>query len=324
MLSKPEPGEPLFLYLAVTEVAVSAVLVRELEKEQRPVYYVRKSLLPAETRYTSLEKLLLALVAKKLKQKFKTCKLKQIPKDQNVEADALATLGVTFKPTELSSIPIVHMLEPSIQKTGEIDRGELEDQQDEVGVQTATEAGEDSQLPDQPAIQADDWDWRTPYLDWLRHIKVPYDKKEVRAFRVKASRFILIDDTLFRKSLAGPYLRCLDKEEAQTVLHALHSGECGNHAEGRSLFDIPSEIICDNGSQFISNDAEGYCARWNITLKKSAPRTPKSNGQAVSSNKIIMDNLRRRYGCMTGELNKAEMVRSLDTVDELRASQKYV
>ncbi|XP_074289007.1 uncharacterized protein LOC141614150 [Silene latifolia] len=146
-------------------------------------------------------------VAKELKQKFETCKLKQIPRYQNVEADALATLGAMFKPTELSSIPIAHMIEPSIQKTDEIDKGELEDQQDKLGVQTATEAGEGSQTanqpPDQPAIQAGDWDWGKPYLDSLRHNKLPDDKKEVRAFRVKASRFILIDDTLFRKSLAG-------------------------------------------------------------------------------------------------------------------------
>ncbi|XP_074306272.1 uncharacterized protein LOC141641512 [Silene latifolia] len=32
-------------------------------------------------------------VAKELKQKFKDCKLHQIPRDKNVEADALATLG---------------------------------------------------------------------------------------------------------------------------------------------------------------------------------------------------------------------------------------
>ncbi|XP_074293538.1 uncharacterized protein LOC141620612 [Silene latifolia] len=157
------------------------------------------------------------------------------PAIQNLADEEILALEGNRDPTELSSIPIAHILKPSIQKTNEINRGELEDQQDEVGVQTTTEAVEDSQPPDQPAIQADDWDWRTPYLDWLRHSKLPDDKSKVRAFRVKSSRFILIDDTLFRKSLEGPYLRCLDKEEAQTVLHALHSGECGNHAGDMSL-----------------------------------------------------------------------------------------
>ncbi|XP_074303275.1 uncharacterized protein LOC141637733 [Silene latifolia] len=142
-------------------------------------------------------------VAKELKQKFKDCKLKQIPRDQNVEADALATLRATFKLTKLSSIPITHMLEPSIQKLEEVDKGKLEDQQDGVAVQSAT----DGQPAAQPADQADDWDWRTPYLDWLRDSKLTNDKKEIRGFKMKASRFILIDNVLFRKSLAGPYLR---------------------------------------------------------------------------------------------------------------------
>ncbi|XP_074270823.1 uncharacterized protein LOC141594727 [Silene latifolia] len=151
--------------------------------------------------------------------------------------------GATIKPTELSSIPIAHILKPSIQKLEEVDRGELEDHQDEVAVQTTTDgkaaAHPDDQLgappDDQLANQIDDWDWRTPYLDWMRHNKLLDDKKEIRGFKMKASRFILIDDILFRKSLAGPYLRCLDKQEAQTVLHAIQNGECGNHARGRSL-----------------------------------------------------------------------------------------
>ncbi|XP_074301110.1 uncharacterized protein LOC141632462 [Silene latifolia] len=146
-----------------------------------------------------------------------------------MEADALATLGATFKSTELSNIPIAHMLKPSIQKLEEADRGELEDQKDGAIVQSTIngkaaaqpdnqpDSQTTAQPDDQPADQADDWDWQTPYLDWLRHSKLPDDKKEIRGFKMKASRFILIDDMLFRKSLTGPYLRCLDKQEARTV-----------------------------------------------------------------------------------------------------------
>ncbi|KAK3009591.1 hypothetical protein RJ639_014727 [Escallonia herrerae] len=43
MLSKPFPGENLFLYLSITEVAVSAVLVREGDGVQKPIYYVSKA-----------------------------------------------------------------------------------------------------------------------------------------------------------------------------------------------------------------------------------------------------------------------------------------
>ena len=49
------------MYLAVTEHAVSAVLLRD-QGVQMPVYYVSKTLVDVETRYLPLEKLVLALV----------------------------------------------------------------------------------------------------------------------------------------------------------------------------------------------------------------------------------------------------------------------
>jgi hypothetical protein len=60
LLSKPKDNETLLIYLAVSSTAVSAVLVREENDRQHPVYYVSKALLDAETRYSRLEKLALA------------------------------------------------------------------------------------------------------------------------------------------------------------------------------------------------------------------------------------------------------------------------
>ncbi|XP_056857094.1 uncharacterized protein LOC130506461 [Raphanus sativus] len=62
LLSKPLEGDVLLLYLAVSEHAVSTILVREEGRKQHPIYYVSKSLLDAETRYCHLEKLAFALV----------------------------------------------------------------------------------------------------------------------------------------------------------------------------------------------------------------------------------------------------------------------
>ncbi|KAK3019363.1 hypothetical protein RJ639_004337 [Escallonia herrerae] len=65
LLSKPLPEEDLFLYLLVTKVAVSAVLVRV----QKPIYYVSKVLQDVETRYPKIDKIALALIisAKRLR-----------------------------------------------------------------------------------------------------------------------------------------------------------------------------------------------------------------------------------------------------------------
>ena len=74
LLSKPHNNEILQLYLAVSSNRISAVLVREEDKHQHPIYYISKSLLDAETRYMSMEKLLLALViaVKKLRHYFES------------------------------------------------------------------------------------------------------------------------------------------------------------------------------------------------------------------------------------------------------------
>ena len=62
LLAKPVEGKPLFLYLAVSEYAISGALIREEEKVQWPVYYISKRLIDAENRYSEMEKLALALV----------------------------------------------------------------------------------------------------------------------------------------------------------------------------------------------------------------------------------------------------------------------
>ena len=69
ILASPDTGETLFVYLAVSETAVSAALFKMNEDgKQRPVFFVSKSLADAETSYSHLEQATLALriAAKKL------------------------------------------------------------------------------------------------------------------------------------------------------------------------------------------------------------------------------------------------------------------
>ncbi|KAK3001138.1 hypothetical protein RJ639_021971 [Escallonia herrerae] len=77
LLSKPFPGEDLFLYLSVTEAAVSAVLVREGDGVQKPIYYVSKVLQDVETRYPKIDRIALALItsARRLRLYFQSYSL---------------------------------------------------------------------------------------------------------------------------------------------------------------------------------------------------------------------------------------------------------
>ncbi|XP_016172873.1 uncharacterized protein K02A2.6-like [Arachis ipaensis] len=72
VLGKPRAGEPLYLYLSVTEEALAAVLVTEEAKTQQPVYFVSRALQGPELRYSKLERLALALLvsSRRLRQYF--------------------------------------------------------------------------------------------------------------------------------------------------------------------------------------------------------------------------------------------------------------
>ncbi|CAL9026172.1 unnamed protein product, partial [Prunus brigantina] len=62
LLSTPEPGNILTIYLSVSATAVSSVLIRPHEGAEHPVHYVSKGLQDAEVRYPDIEKLAFALV----------------------------------------------------------------------------------------------------------------------------------------------------------------------------------------------------------------------------------------------------------------------
>ena len=72
LLTIPEDGQPLYLYLAVSDHAVSSVLVKEKGGEQHLLYFVSKTLLDAQMQYSPLKKLAWALVmtSRKLVQYF--------------------------------------------------------------------------------------------------------------------------------------------------------------------------------------------------------------------------------------------------------------
>jgi len=62
VIPKSRPNHPILVYLAISEEAVNAALVQETEGEERPVYFVSRTLHSAETRYQMREKVALALV----------------------------------------------------------------------------------------------------------------------------------------------------------------------------------------------------------------------------------------------------------------------
>lgn len=72
LLTKPIPGEVLYIYVSTGERAVSSVLVREEKGRQLPIYYASKLLNGGEVGYPRIERIGLALIsaARKLRPYF--------------------------------------------------------------------------------------------------------------------------------------------------------------------------------------------------------------------------------------------------------------
>ena len=78
-------------------------------------------------------------------------------------------------------------------------------------------------------------DWTMPLKEYLQSGVFPDGKDAARRLKVRASRFVLIRDVLYKRGFSRPYLRCLSHNEAEYVMKEVHEGICGNHSGARSL-----------------------------------------------------------------------------------------
>ncbi|XP_013751475.1 uncharacterized protein LOC106453815 [Brassica napus] len=147
-------------------------------------------------------------VAQRLIKKFKSCKLTQIPRKQNSQADALANLGSALETHSQMSIPLLVLQWPTTLE---------EPPSEEV---SAVEEGET---------------WMTPLVRYLETDILPENSNEARKIMKQAVRYCISQKKLYRRSFSRPYLRCATPREAAGILVELHEGDCGSHSSGRNL-----------------------------------------------------------------------------------------
>ncbi|XP_075665563.1 uncharacterized protein LOC142635258 [Castanea sativa] len=71
--------------------------------------------------------------------------------------------------------------------------------------------------------------WMDPIITYMRDDNLPTDPSEARKFKVRSSRFTILNDELYKRGFSQPYLKCLNPEDAAYVLSEIHEGFCGNH-----------------------------------------------------------------------------------------------
>ena len=77
--------------------------------------------------------------------------------------------------------------------------------------------------------------WMTPILLYLKDGRLSEDKDKARRLRIKAAKYVFIDEVLYKRGFSQPYLRCLALDKSNYVLREVYEGACGNHSEARAL-----------------------------------------------------------------------------------------
>ena len=81
----------------------------------------------------------------------------------------------------------------------------------------------------------------TPIVLYLKDGKLPEGKDEAWKLRVRAARYVFMDEVLYKRGFSQPYLRCLAPDEANYVLREVHEGVYGNHSGAKYLIH---KVIC--------------------------------------------------------------------------------
>ncbi|XP_060964139.1 uncharacterized protein LOC133033435 [Cannabis sativa] len=233
VLSKP---------FAVTEHDVGAVLIREENNIQHPVYYISKRFIEAEGRYPLIEKLTYCLIleTRKLRpyfqghsvQVYTNQPLSQIL--QKLDASGLllkwvVELGqyeITFQPrTAIKGQALTYFVAEFTGKPESVSEGNPKPFCEEPSI-TGTE--EIKMIATSPNLM-------TPLEAYLNTGELPDNRNEARKMRRKAAQYIIVEGIMYRRGFSMPLLRCLIEEEASRLLSKVHDGFCGNHAVGKSL-----------------------------------------------------------------------------------------
>ncbi|GKA56813.1 reverse transcriptase domain-containing protein [Tanacetum coccineum] len=143
---------------------------------------------------------------KNLASTFQEFSIKQVPRGENKKADALSKIASTSFAHLSKQVLVEELREKSI------------DEQEILAV-----------------VEEEGHTWMTPVHEYLTEGILPEEKKKARVIRRKAGRYEVINETLYKKSFLGPWLRCVGPLQANYVLREIHEGSCSMHSGPRSV-----------------------------------------------------------------------------------------
>ena len=77
--------------------------------------------------------------------------------------------------------------------------------------------------------------WMTLIVVYLKDGRLLEDKDKARKLKIKAAKYVLIDEVLYKQGFSQPYFRCLALDKSNYLLSEVHEGACENHSGARAL-----------------------------------------------------------------------------------------
>ena len=143
------------------------------------------------------EKLVLYLeVLKRIAATFDFFELSQVPREENTEADALANLGSSLRIPPDAVIPIVYLMIPAIEDPTRLSELTYQDPKNQVSA-VVNPSTSNPNVQDPTDTQGS---WTKPIKEYILNGTIPQEEKNERAFRIKTSRFTIIQGTLYKKN----------------------------------------------------------------------------------------------------------------------------
>ncbi|GJW03196.1 reverse transcriptase domain-containing protein [Tanacetum coccineum] len=260
-----ELKEELIMYLAAAKEAISAVLITERDGKQVPIYFVSHALQGPEINYTPMEKINTCFVQTENSVKG------QILADFIVERSEDDILDTPMEEGETLPDPWVLFRDRSSCVDGsragliitnpegmeftyalrfrfDATNNEAKYEALIAGLsiagfahlrkQVLVEELREKSIDEKDVlavIEEEGHTWMTPVHEYLTEGILPEEKKKERAVGRKAKRYAVINETLYKKSFLGPWLRCVGPLQANYILREIHEGSCRMHSGPRSV-----------------------------------------------------------------------------------------
>ncbi|XP_050207569.1 uncharacterized protein LOC126656992 [Mercurialis annua] len=230
--------------------------------------------------------------------------LKKIPRAMNGRVDELAKWAATKNYESMKNIPHEIKRQPDFQEG--VEEGEV-----------LMVDGEET--------------WMTLIAAYLANGVLPEDRKDARKIVILSSTFGMYNGQLYKQSFTHPWLKCVNKEEGDSILKELHEGTCGAHDGASTLIrkallqgyywpynegtcdDTGERMLAMSTTRFgakkasIRNEANRKCVALRlmgngylrfgipkIDLRFTSVYHPQSNEQTEVANRILLEGLIKR------------------------------